>query len=375
LAGRAEEIFQIELLLKRLSVGRPQRSLLITGLRGVGKTVLLNEFETMATDAGWATAFKEIPSEHQDPFRDTVAILIRATLFKIAREKGLVAEVKRAIGALRSFRPKVSASVDPASGAVEYSVGIEPTPGVADSGSMPEDLSDLLLEVGKAARAHSTGVLLLFDEVQNLAPPDLEALITALHRVSQKNLPVAAVAAGLPTLPAMAAEAASYAERLFEFREIDRLDHEAASLALRHPTEPDLSWSHEAIELAICETDGYPYFIQEWGQKIWNVAAGPSVGVEDVERARGLALHDLDRGFFAVRLERASPAEQKYLRAMAAGSLPARSAEVTKRFGSGGSSEVRDRLIKKGLVYSPSRGEIDFTVPHFAGFLRRQSGP
>ena len=375
LAGRDDEIGAVKLLLARVAAGRHQRSMIITGLRGVGKTVLLNQFEALAAEAGWVVALQEIPSprDHPRDFRELAASMVRRAMYDLSRGKQMTDAIKHAFGVLRSFRPKVTIGE---SGALEFSIDIARVDGLADSGNITTDLGDLLVELGRLAKSQNRPVLFLFDEVQYLGIADLAALVTAIHRVDQKSLPVSLIAAGLPQLPALVGEAKSYAERLFDFRRIGQLDDAAARRALVVPARPSLEYSAEAIALLLVESDRYPHFIQEWGWATWNCARRSPATPDDVRSARTEALASLDRGFFDVRYERATARERDYLRAMAAlGQGPYRSGAVAERLGvkPSGAAPIRDGLMAKGLVYAPSYGLIDFTVPHFDTYLGRRA--
>lgn len=376
LAGRDDEMAAFKLLIGRLSAGRPQQSLLLTGLRGVGKTVLLNRFQEIGSDAGWAISFKQVPGERdkQEPFREIIAEQSRRVLYELARDGAVRAIARKAMGVLRSFRPTMS--LNPVTGAPEWSVGVEPVAGVADSGMLGDDLADLFLELGALAQAKGVGVLYLLDEVQYLRSADLSALIMAVHRATQRNLPITIVAAGLPQLPTLAAEAKTYAERLFDFRSVGALDSQAARRALVAPAaEWGVEYEEKALDLILRESDGYAYFLQEWGQKAWNLAPGPKITLDDAGAAQAAVTAELDAGFFRIRYDRATERERQYLQAMAElGDGPCQSSSVAAKLGLESPSRVsvfRDNLIRKGLIWSPDRGLLRFSVPHFADFLRR----
>lgn len=374
LAGRDDELTQFEVLLARVKAGRSERSMMIMGLRGVGKTVLLNRFEAAAVDADWAVALYEVPGQrdHARPFRDVMAELCRKNLYALSRGAQLTAVARRALGVLRSFR--MTASVNPATGELELSV--EPVAGVADSGDLTSDLTDLFVHVGEVARSKKTGALFLLDEVQNLESADLAALITAIHRVDQKNLPLTVVAAGLPQLPGLAGEAKSYAERLFEFRPIGKLRHTAARTALTAPAAAHgVQYTPDALAALLEKTEGYPHFLQQWGKGVWNVADASPISVEDVARAEPDILRALDEGFFGVRFDRATPEERRYMNAMAdLGPGAHRSGAVAKKMSKTTTqvAGIRDSLIKKGLIYASDYGKVAFTVPHFDQYLKRR---
>ncbi len=372
LVGRGEEIAAFDVAVQRLGLGRPARSLLLTGLRGVGKTVLLRQFGRIAAGHGWVHQSLEA-GENLD-FVASVATLARKALLRLSAGQRLAERARRAFGALGSFQLRWR----PESG--DVALGIDPTPGRADSGDLEEDLADLLGAVGEAARERATGVLFTIDEIQYLAKDSLAALIVALHRSSQEQLPLMVAGAGLPSLPALAGEAKSYAERLFAFREIDSLEPEEAALALEAPAEAEgVRWQPEALEVVLATTKGYPYFLQEFGKQSWDVAAGPAIITRgDVEAAVPIAKEELDTGFFRVRLDRSTAGERAYLAAMASlGAGPYRSGDVAAAMGRTtlGAGSLRDALIKRGLCHAPRRGVIAFTVPMFDDFVRRRLIP
>jgi hypothetical protein len=374
LAGRADEIQQIRHLMARAEAGHHEKSLMVTGLRGVGKTVLLNRLLAEAEENGWAADLVEVrgPKDHPAEFREVMATMCRRTLLELGRDQQVMDVMRRALRTLRSFRPTATPTE---SGSVEFSFGIEPMAGIADSGQLDRDLGDLFIEIGKVAREKRKGIILLLDEVQNLATADLAALITALHRVDQKGLPVTAVAAGLPRLPTLASEAKSYAERLFDFRKIGQLSVTDTKLAF---TEADdaVKWEKEALDILVAMTDRYPHFIQEWGKQAWNVAPRSPIRARDVEAAHGLVMDQLDRTFFRDRANRATERERQYLAAMASlGDGPYRSAAVAAAMDTKPQAIglFRDHLIHKGLIYAPDHGLVDFTVPHFADYMRRST--
>ena len=341
--------------------------MLISGLRGVGKTVLLSTFEDMALERGWVSAFGEI--RHDTDLRPLMARMSKRVLLAMSRGERVKNRVSRALGVLKAFTIK-------APDGFELSADVEALVGVADSGDLEEDLGDLLLELGRAAEEAGSGVVFLLDEIQFLDQASLEALIAALHRVAQRDLPLTLVGGGLPSIPRLAGEAKSYAERLFTFPRIGSLTESAASEALVLPARDEgVELEDAAVERIVELTEAYPYFLQEYGRHVWQVAAETPIRVGDVERAHPNAQEDLDEGFFTVRFERATPAERRYMAAMAALGPGAReSGRVAKRLGMSDptkASVVRASLIEKGLIFSPEYGLVDFTVPHFAGFMER----
>lgn len=367
LAGRDAIIDDARIALARVIEGRAAQSQILLGLRGVGKTVLLNRIEQMAEDAGYLTSFIEA--------RDDVSLptLLYPRLHQVLRKLSFVEAAKAkaivALGALKSMASKFKVTMG------DISIAYDPEPGVADSGIIEEDLTDLFLLVGQAAAASNRGWAVLIDEVQYLKKEDLSALIVALHRIGQKGLPVIFFGAGLPQLAGMAGDAKSYAERLFTYPEVGELPQEAARLAIRQPIETAGEViTPDAVDSIVERTHGFPYFLQEWGFTTWNTARGSEITMSDVDQANAAALRRLDDGFFNVRLERLTPKERDYVLAMASlGDGPYRSTEVARRMGEEIQSlgPLRARLISKGMVYSPAHGDIAFTVPMFAEFIRR----
>ena len=365
LAGRDSELEYFGELIEQLNAGGTQKHLILTGLRGVGKTVLLNEFEADCEAAGWSGEAREIAEGSR--IGHIVAKATRKALLEMSARKRAGAAVRRALGALQAFTLTL--------GDMTFSLDVDALEGVADSGDLAEDMRDLLVEVGSAARENDTGFALILDEMQNLPKTDLEALIVGLHRAKQKNLPVALVGGGLPLLPEMTGEAKSYAERGFEFRTIGALDMSSAAAALEEPARSQgVEWQRQAIERILALARGYPYFLQEYGRVIWRMGSGTSIDVKEVAAAERLVLEYLDDNFFSQRMGKLPDAERRYLSAIAArGDGPQRTADVAAALGKGlrDVSGVRDRLIKASLLYAPRRGEVDFTVPLCADYIRR----
>ena len=396
LVGRDVELEACNVAIQRFGLGRPERSMLLTGLRGVGKTVLLREFGRLADGHRWAHHAIEITEELK--FVEEMSALAHGVLRALSPGRRAADRARRALGVLKSFQLKWRL---PDGG--DLGIGLDPVPGPADSGLLDRDLAGLFLEIGAVARERGVGILVTIDEVQNLPREHLGALMVALHRVSQEQLPVMVAAAGLPTVPRLAGEAKTYAERLFRFRTINSLADADARAALATPADAEgVRWREGALDRVLAETRGYPYFIQEFGKHAWDVADRPDeITADDVDVAVPRATAELDAGFFRVRLDRTSRDEQTYLAIMASlgeapyhvqvahaietwsgddswigkavadirgRQPPARSTEqdVTER--------LRDSLIAKGLCYPPREGRIDFTVPLFAEFLHRQQG-
>jgi hypothetical protein len=366
LTGRDDEIEAFVVLLERLRQGIAGQSMIVTGLRGVGKTVLLNTFEDFAVERDWIPIFKECEASTSLP-----ALVARHCRRIIEDLKPTARAAKRLRGMVA--RLSTFTVVDPNGFELRFDLGR----GEAAPDPLSDDFVDLLLEVGGLAQERGRGVLFLLDEVQFLHPDEFGPFVVGLHRINQKGLPLACVAAGLPTLPALAGAAKSYAERLFRYPTIGRLPREAADEALARPAwVRDVRFAKGALDLAYARTLGYPYFIQEYGKYAWNVADGTRVDRPDMARAAELAQHALDDGFFLVRAERATEAERRMMRAMAGvGEPPYATRDVVRALGKRSASQLsvqRDSLIRKGLVYSPRTGFLDFTVPMFADYLLRR---
>lgn len=370
LVGRDPQLDAMTTAVRRLALGRFERSMLLTGLRGVGKTVLLNEFGLIAQGEGWVHAHLEATEDVR--MATALATVARRTLLELSIKERAKERARRALGVLRTFmRVHV-----PLGDTGTLTIDLEPQPGRADSGELDGDLAGLFVELGETAQTAEAGVLITIDEIQYLAKTELSALIVGLHRVSQLGLSVLIAGAGLPSLPGLAGEARSYAERLFSYVDIGSLDPTDARRALVQPVEDEgASWQAEAVDQALKDTQGYPYFLQEFGKQAWNVAEGPTIQLADMAAAVQLAIDDLDRGFFRARIDKTTDAERDYLRAMAAlgGPGPYRSGDVSRRMGkkTTQTGPVRDSLIKRGLCYAPRHGDLAFTVPMFDDFVRR----
>lgn len=367
LAGRDELLEAASIALRRIQAGRHAKSMMLLGLRGVGKTVLLARIGELAESLGYLTAVIEAPEERR--LAGLLVPKLRRILYRISsREKARVLG-NHALGALRNFASAFKVSH------AEFEVGVMPEPGLAASGDLETDLTDLLIAIGEAARAADQPVAILIDEVQYLADEDLRALIVALHRITQRALPMLMVGAGLPQLAALSGEARSYSERLFDFPGVGPLDESATRGAIRVPIEESGAGINDDALSEIAErTEGYPYFLQEWGSHSWNVAPGSPVTLEDVVFASEKATAALDASFFRVRFDRLTPREQDYLRAMVElGPGPHRSGEVAARLGIAVTSAgpLRTGLIRKGMIWSPAHGETAFTVPMFDRYMLR----
>ncbi len=369
LAGRDDLIERSAIALDRIRAGRAARSFILYGLRGVGKTVLLNRVEQAARARGFATAKMEVPEDRSLP-----ALLVpnlRVLLLQLSRGEMVKAGVRRALRALAGFAKGLRFKYQDLEVGLEY----EPEAGLADSGDLETDLAALLIAVGSAAAERGTAAALFVDELQYVAEEQLAALISGFHHAAQAQVPITMVAAGLPQIVGQSGRAKSYAERLFEFASVDRLDPEAARAALCVPAEKEnIRFDEQAIAEILRQTLGYPYFLQEWGKHSWNVADRSPIEPDDAERATVQALAELDASFFRVRFDRLTPSEKRYLRAMAdLGAGPHRSGDIADRLKRKVTTvaPVRNGLIVKGMIYSPAHGDTAFTVPLFEGFMKR----
>lgn len=368
--GRDDQLLTFDLLLRRMSVGRTEQSMIITGLRGVGKTVLLGRFYKKAIAQNWVVIEEEISKHDDDAFRRSMASWVRTALFELSPKARWTDRVRRAAGVLKSF----SVSVDP-SGTLTAGIDVDAEAGFADRGSLPHDLTDLFVAVGEASQAVGRGLVLLLDEIQFLTRPQLEAVISALHKTVQRGLPVTMVGAGLPQIAELAGDARSYAERLFKFPTIGYLDDNDARHALADPAEEEgARFDSDALDLAVEITGGYPYFLQELGYAVWGVAEGDTISRDDVTNAVPLYESKLESSFFRVRMDRATEMQRVYLRAMAdLGPEPQKAADVASRMRrtSPQVAPTRAELIAMGLLYTPEHGYAAFTVPHFDRFMLR----
>ncbi|PZU36995.1 MAG: ATP-binding protein [Microbacterium sp.] len=370
LIGRDDQTASFEILLRRLQRGRSEQSMIITGLRGVGKTVLLNRFEQIATGVGWEVVEFEA-SKHDDArFRQTMFSQLKAALLRLSPRARWTSRAQRAAEVLSAF----AVSVDQ-QGMWSMSWDIPPAEGLGDHGDLGMDLTDVLVAIGEAAAEVNKGVVVLIDEVQFLAAPQLEALIQAIHKTVQRSVPVTFVGAGLPQIAELAGDAKSYAERLFKFPKIDSLHGDDARRALTEPAAAEGAlFDGDAVDLAMEITRGYPYFIQELGYQVWTVARGNRVSREDVALAREAYEAKLDSSFFRVRLDRATPLQTAYVRAMAQlGPEPQKAADVARLLERDSTQlgPTRAELIEMGLLYTPEHGYAAFTVPDFDKFMLR----
>ncbi|WP_409330300.1 ATP-binding protein [Trujillonella humicola] len=372
LAGRDDELSAFDVVLERIARGRPERSLVLTGLRGVGKTVLLNQLRSAAIGRGWGTG--KIEARPDQSLRRPVSSALHMALRELRHPDqdsmdAVLATVKafaqRAVGADAKLRDRWQPGID-----------VPAASGRADSGDMEIDLVELLSDAAGLAADVGKGIALFIDEMQDVQAPDVSAICAACHELSQQGAPLIVVGAGLPHLPAVLSASKSYSERLFRYLRIDRLDRAAADRALLAPAErEDVAFEPEALDALYAAADGYPYFVQAYGKVTWDVAAGSPITAADVAVAAPVAEAELAVGFFGSRYDRATPAEREYMHAMAELGGPQGTAVATSEVAvslgrkPASLSPARDALIKKGLVYSAERGQIAFTVPHFGRYL------
>jgi hypothetical protein len=369
LAGREGLLDAAAVALDRVRAGRYERSFIAVGLRGVGKTVLLNRVRELAEQRSFRIAFVE--AREDQPLALLLMPHLRRLLLDLDRLGTVSTAVKRALRVFKSF---VSA-IRLRQGDLELVLDIEPERGSADSGQLEADLPELFSALGRAAKDRGTAVLLLIDELQYIPEEEMGALIMSLHRTSQEGLPVLLVAAGLPQLVGQTGRSKSYAERLFAFPPIGALGDADARRALAVPArDAGIAFTDDALDEILRQTRGYPFFLQEWGYSAWNLAPASPITRADIEQATAHAIRKLDEAFFRVRFDRLTPRERDYLRAMAdLGDGPLRSGDIAERLGMRvmTAGPLRGGLIRKGMIYSPAHGDTDFTVPLFGAFLRR----
>ena len=369
LVGRDPVLNQARILLGRVKQKKSEKSMLLTGLRGVGKTVLLNEIERMAKQENYRTI--QIEAHEDKPLGPLIAPYLRTVLYDLDRVAGVGDKVKRGLGVLRSFISALKIEV----GDATFGLDIDAEKGAADSGDLEIDLPNLFVAVAEAAEERKIAVAVLIDELQYFNQKELGALIMAMHKVQQRQLPLVLLGAGLPILPGLAGESKSYAERLFSFSDIGVLSEEDAAKALRDPAQvAGVVFEAPALAEVFRLTKGYPYFLQEWGYQSWNLAPASPITLQIVQDATEKVIPRLDKNFFRVRFDRLTPSEKNFLRAIAAlGPGPQRTGDIADALGVKISSlgPVRAKLIRKGMIYSPAHGDIAFTVPLFDEFMVR----
>lgn len=364
LAGRDALIEQARVAIVRAKTGRPAKSTIMLGLRGVGKTVLLNAFEAIADQENCQTALLEI--EPDKPLAQQLAPQLQHILHRLDRMKKAGADLQKAFGTLRSFGAMFRATI----GDIDFSLASQ-----SATGDLAIDLTELFVAIAEAAKKRDTAIVLLIDEIQYLQKGDLSALIMALHKIAQRQLPLLMFGGGLPQLAKLAGDAKSYAERLFDYPPIGPLDDAGARRALTAPAErEDVTYARDALDYIVAQTGRYPFFLQVWGAHCWAEAAQSPITLKDAKQASVAATAALDEGIFKVRLARLTERQKSYAHAMAAfGPEPVNSSTIAHALGLSLSqaAPIRDELVKKGMAYSPERGLVGFTVPKFDEYLRR----
>lgn len=367
MAGREKILEDARIALSRVKVGRPARSQMLLGLRGVGKTVLLNRIDELASSAGYETIVLEAPEDRK--LAQMLVPPLKSLLSRLSRLERSKEIAKRGLGILRSFASVFKVDVG------DVGFGVQAELGIADTGSLESDLPELLISVVNTAKEAGSPVALFIDELQYLSTNDLSALIASVHRMVQKGLPFLMFGAGLPQLAGLAGEAKSYAERLFIYPYVGQLSDEAERAAIRSPVmRENVEITEEALVMIHEQTKGYPYFLQEWGFHTWDTAKISPISADDVMQATKKALLHLDEGFFRVRIDRLTPREKDYMRAMASlGPGPHRSGDIAQKLNVEvtAAGPLRSNLIKKGMIFSPQHGDTAFTVPMFDEFMRR----
>jgi hypothetical protein len=378
LAGRDRELDQFDVVLERIARGRPERSLVLTGLRGVGKTVLLNALRSQAIRRLWGTG--KIEARPDQSIRRPLSSALHMAVRELTPRHRDPDHIERFLGVLKAFALRSGGENTKLRDRWHPGIDVPATSGRADTGDIEVDLVELLVDAAGVARDVGSGIAIFIDEMQDIPSSDVSALCAACHELSQQALPLVVVGAGLPHLPAVLSASKSYSERLFRYVRIDRLEREAADLALVAPAEEEgVTYEPNALDALYRATDGYPYFVQAYGKVTWDHAPTIPITENDVRVAAPDAEAELAVGFFGSRYERATPAEREYLQAMAALSQltdgTVATADIAAHLGRKPSSlsPARDSLIKKGLVYSAERGTIAFTVPHFGIYLREHA--
>ena len=368
LAGRDKLIETATIDMERALAGRPTKGMMLLGLRGVGKTVLLNRLLAIANQNGFQTIKIEAPEGGALP--ELLAPALRSVLYALDLKAAAGHKLRQAVTVLRSFAAVFKVTV----GELEF--GIEPARGLADTGRLQQDLPDLLVAIAEAAAERKMAIGLFIDEVQYLSADELAAVVVACHEIAQRNLPLLFIGAGLPQIAALAGNAKSYAERLFNYPQVDQLPPPAARDALEKPAKGEgVTFEPAAVAEILRATEGYPYFIQEWGSQVWDAAPASPISLKAVLDATPGVIAHLDANFFRVRFDRLTSLQQKYLRAMAElGPGPHKTGAIAATLGVEAASvaTVRQQLIDKGMIWSQRHGETAFTVPMFDAFMRRQ---
>ncbi len=367
LAGRQEILDLARTSILRTEQSRPTQSMILVGLRGVGKTVLLNRIDQIAQENHFHSIY--IEAHEGKRLVELVVPGLRSVLYRLSTVEKAKENARRGLRVLKGFLGSLKISVE------GVDVGIDPETGTADSGDLEADLPELMLSVGMAAKAAGRPLIILIDELQYLSEKEFSALIMAVHRLNQKQLPVLMVGAGLPQILGLAGSSKSYAERLFKYPSVGALDEEDAIVALVNPARDEgVEFQTEAVQKILKVTQRYPYFLQQWAYEAWNAAPRPSIDGKTVDLANAAAIQELDASFFKVRFDRCTPSEKQYMRALAElGPGTQRSGDIAEVLGVKSTSvaPTRNGLIKKGMIYSPSHGDTTFTVPLFDEYMRR----
>ena len=369
LAGRTEVLSRARVAIARIGQGRPAKSLILVGLRGVGKTVLLVRIKELAEDDGFKAAIIEAHEGKSLP--GLLVPTLRQILFSLDTIASARDKAKRGLRVLLSFVRSAKLTI----GDYDIGLSIDPERGTADSGDLEADLGQLLIAVGEAARAAGKAIAICIDELQYLSEAEFSALIMAIHKITQNQLPIVVIGAGLPQIIGLAGESKSYAERLFDYPMVGALSGSDARAAIERPMEElGVRFTDQAIVEILRRTERYPYFLQQWGHEAWNIAEDSPIHIDDINRATSAAILSLDEGFFRVRFDRCTPSEKRYLRALAElGPGSQRSGEIAEQLGVKSTTvgPIRSKLITKGMIYSPEHGVTAFTVPLFDEYMHR----
>ncbi len=369
LTGRTVVLEEARIALQRIAVGRSVQSSILVGLRGVGKTVLLVRIQKMAEELGFKTHLFE--AHESKTLTELIVPGLRSILFSLSTFEKSKDKARRALRVLKSFLNSFQIKI----GDMEFGLGIDSEAGIADSGDLEADLPALFVAIGEAAKAAGQPVALMIDELQYVSEKEFSALIMAIHKISQTQLPLTLIGAGLPQILGLAGESKSYAERLFKYPKIGALMEEDAKAAIVGPTEAEgAKIDSAAISEILRVTERYPYFLQQWGHDAWNIATGDTIHYDDVVAATAVSIQTLDESFFRVRFDRCTPTEKRYMRALAEfGPGTHRSGDIADKLGLKTTTvgPIRGKLIKKGMIYSPQHGDTAFTVPLFDAYMMR----
>lgn len=369
IVGREGVLSEADIALSRIGLTMSTRSIILVGLRGVGKTVLLVKMDQMAKEKGYKSFL--IEANENKPLSDLIIPSVRKVLFSLSTIESAKEKARQGLRVFKSFLGGLKISYE----GMDVTLGVDSELGCADSGILEDDLAELFCVIGEAAQSAGTAVTVLIDELQYLNEEEMSALIMSSHRINQRKLPIMFIGAGLPQILSLAGDSKSYAERLFKYPQIGALEMEDAKRAIVQPAnEEGVFYTDEAVDEILNITERYPYFLQQWGHEAWNLAEGNTINIEDVRNASIASIRQLDEGFFRVRFDRCTPSEKKYLRALADfGPGNHRSGDIADVLGVKITSvaPTRSKLIKKGMIYSFQHGETAFTVPMFDSYMRR----